>query len=221
MYYVDNIADVVIESAGQGTDKVSSSASYTLNANVEQLFLTGIAGIAGAGNTSNNIIYGNAGNNQLSGGLGNDSLNGGLGNDVLIGGAGNDTLFGGLGDDTYLFGTGSGKDLIKNEDILGFGNDIVLFDAGITADQVWLRKSGNDLQVSLIGTADSFNVQNWYTNTMNRIDSLQLADGKTLLASEVQTLVSAMAAFTPPAIGQTSLTTQQHAALDSVIAASW
>jgi VCBS repeat-containing protein len=221
LYYVDNIADVVIESAGQGTDKVSSSASYTLNANVEQLFLTGIAGIAGTGNTSNNIIYGNAGNNQLSGGLGNDSLNGGLGNDVLIGGAGNDTLFGGLGDDTYLFGTGSGKDLIKNEDILGFGNDIVLFDAGITADQVWLRKSGNDLQVSLIGTADSFNVQNWYTNTMNRIDSLQLADGKTLLASEVQTLVSAMAAFTPPAIGQTSLTTQQHTALDSVIAASW
>ena len=97
----------------------------------------------------------------------------------------------------------------------------MFFDAGITADQVWLRKSGNDLQVSLIGTTDSFNVQNWYTNTMNRIDSLQLADGKTLLASEVQTLVSAMAAFTPPAIGQTSLTTQQHAALDSVIAASW
>ena len=48
-----------------------------------------------------------------------------------------------------------------------------------------------------------------------------LADGKTLLANEVQTLVEAMAAFAVPALGQTNLTTAQHTALDGVIVASW
>jgi Ca2+-binding RTX toxin-like protein len=205
--------------ASEGTDKVSSSISYTLTANVEQLFLTGIAGLKGTGNSQNNIIYGNSGNNQLFGDAGNDSLNGGAGNDLLDGGLGLDTLVGGAGNDTYILGMNSGRDIINNNDATG--NDKLLFDAGINADQVWLRQLGNDLEVSIMGTANSVKVQNWYSNTANQLDSLQLADGKTLLANEVQTLVEAMAAFAVPALGQTNLTTAQHTALDSVIVASW
>jgi hypothetical protein len=37
----------------------------------------------------------------------------------------------------------------------------------------------------------------------------------------VQQLVDAMAAMTPPASGQTSLSTEQHEALDSLLATSW
>ena len=218
-YYVDNVGDIVTELANEGTDKVSSSVSYTLTANVEQLFLTGIAGLQGTGNSQNNIIYGNSGNNQVFGDVGNDSLNGGAGNDLLDGGLGLDTLVGGAGNDTYILGTNSNRDLINNNDATG--NDKLLFNAGINADQVWLRQLGNDLEVSIIGTANSVKVQNWYSNTANQLDSLQLADGKTLLANEVQTLVEAMAAFAAPALGQTSLTTAQHTALDSVIVASW
>jgi Ca2+-binding RTX toxin-like protein len=218
-YYVDNTGDVVTELASEGTDKVSSSISYTLTANVEQLFLTGIAGLTGTGNSQDNIIYGNNGNNQLFGDAGNDSLNGGAGNDILEGGLGVDTLVGGAGNDTYIFGMSSDRDLINNNDATG--NDKLLFDAGINADQVWLRQLGNDLEVSIIGTANSVKVQNWYSGTANQLDSFQLADGKTLLANEVQTLVEAMAAFAAPALGQTSLTTSQHTALDSVIVASW
>ncbi|MBH1971482.1 MAG: calcium-binding protein [Moraxellaceae bacterium] len=148
------------------------------------------------------MIYGNSGDNHLDGGLGDDSLNGGL------------------GDDSYQFGLLSDHDRINNTDASD-GLDVVLFDAGITADQVWLRHVNNDLEVSIIGTTNSVKVQDWYSLPSKRVDALQLADGNTLLASEVETLVSAMAAFTPPAIGQTSLTTQQHAALDTVIATSW
>jgi Ca2+-binding RTX toxin-like protein len=219
LYYVDNVGDVVTELTNEGTDKVSSSINYTLTANVEQLFLTGIAGLNGTGNSQNNVIYGNSGNNQLFGDVGNDSLNGGAGNDLLDGGLGLDTLVGGAGNDTYVLGINSNRDLINNNDATG--NDKLLFDAGINADQVWLRQLGNDLEVSIMGTANSVKVQNWYSNTANQLDSLQLADGKTLLANEVQTLVEAMAAFAPPTLGQTSLTTAQHAVLDSVIAASW
>jgi Ca2+-binding RTX toxin-like protein len=220
LYYVDNVGDIVTELANEGTDKVSSSISFTLTEHVEQLFLTGIVGATATGNAASNIIYGNEGNNQLFGGAGNDSLNGGLGNDVLAGGVGNDTLVGGLGNDSYVFGMGLGQDTINNTDTAN-GHDTVLFDAGISADQLWLRQLGNDLEVSIMGTTNSVKVQNWYSNTANQLDSLQLADGKTLLANEVQTLVEAMAAFAAPALGQTSLTTAQHTALDSVIVASW
>ena len=220
LYNVDNAGDMVAELANEGTDKVNSSISYTLIANVEQLFLTGIAGLTGTGNDLNNIIYGNGGNNQLDGGVGNDSLNGGLGNDVLMGGLGDDSLKGAEGNDSYLLGLSSGRDLINNEDASN-GLDVVLFDAGITADQVWLRQVNNDLEVSIIGTANSVKVQDWYSQPNKRVDALQLADGKTLLTSEVETLVSAMAGFTLPAIGQTSLSTEQRSALDGVIAVSW
>ena len=86
-----------------GKDDVTSSVSYTLPTNVEDLSLTGLDGLSGIGNESNNQIYGNSGSNTLSGGAGNDSLYGGSGNDSLLGGDGTDTLFGDDGND-YLDG---------------------------------------------------------------------------------------------------------------------
>ena len=221
LYTVDNAGDVVTELANEGVDAVNSSIDYTLTANVERLFLMGSANVMGAGNDLHNTVYGNNGNNLLSGGVGNDTLNGQAGNDTLDGGIGNDYLKGGLGDDTYVFGLNAGRDTIDNTDV-GNGNDKVLFTAGVTADQVWLRQVNADLEVSIIGTNDRVLISGWYSSAAKQVDSLQLADGKTLLASEVQTLVAAMAAFTsPPPLGQTTLTANQHTALDSVIAASW
>jgi hypothetical protein len=45
--------------------------------------------------------------------------------------------------------------------------------------------------------------------------------GKVLQSTAVEALVTAMAGLTPPALGQTSLTVAQQAALEGVIAASW
>lgn len=84
VYIVDNIGDVVTESAGAGNDSVQSSVTYVLRSNLESLTLTGVEAINGTGNTSNNTIIGNVANNILDGGAGIDVLVGGLGDDVYI-----------------------------------------------------------------------------------------------------------------------------------------
>ncbi len=47
-----------------------------------------------------------------------------------------------------------------------------------------------------------------------------MADGKTLLDSQVNNLVQAMSAFAPPAAGQSTLAGQYQTVLTSVIAAN-
>jgi len=81
-YIVDNIGDVAEENSGAGNDRVQSSVSFTLGANVEELVLTGIAGINGTGNAGVNIINGNNGSNMLDGAAGADLMRGGLGDDI-------------------------------------------------------------------------------------------------------------------------------------------
>ena len=90
-YVVDDAGDVVTELFNEGTDTVQSSIAYTLGADVENLTLTGAAGIYGVGNSDGNVITGNGAANFLAGLAGNDTLDGGVGADGMIGGAGNDT----------------------------------------------------------------------------------------------------------------------------------
>ncbi|MFZ2452128.1 MAG: calcium-binding protein, partial [Methylovulum miyakonense] len=92
-YIVDNIADNIVESGGQGIDTVESSVTFTLAANVENLVLTKTIAINGTGNASDNRLTGNAGINILDGGAGNDKLDGDAGADTLMGGEGDDTFF--------------------------------------------------------------------------------------------------------------------------------
>lgn len=89
-YVVDNAADVVTEELNQGTDHVYSFIDYTLEENVENLTLVGLAATEGTGNALNNEIRGNDVGNTLKGMDGNDTLIGGLGADTLTGGNGND-----------------------------------------------------------------------------------------------------------------------------------
>ena len=73
-YFVDNAADTVIESAGQGNDAVFASVNYGLTANVETLVLQGGADLQGFGNGSANSLFGNTGNNLIDGGAGADAM---------------------------------------------------------------------------------------------------------------------------------------------------
>ena len=203
VYLVDNTGDVVNEGASAGTDLVQSSVSYTLSVNVENLTLTGATAINGTGNTANNVITGNVAANVL---------NGGAGADVLAGGAGNDT---------YLLGRGWGADTIQENDATAGNRDVLQFMAGISRDQLWFRKVADSLEVSVIGSTDKMTVSNWYLGDAYHVEQFKTSDGKTLLDSQVQNLVNAMAAFAPPAAGQSTLPAACVTALTPVLAANW
>ena len=180
------------------------------------------------GGNGDDVIWSNAGSDTLIGGAGNDQLVSGAGADSLDGGSGSDTLVGGSGNDTYLLGRGYGNDTIIQAGSAAGDLDTARFLNGISVNQLWFGRHGNDLQVSVIGTSDRFSIDRWYkTNDaggadINKVEQFQTSDGgKTLLAAQVQNLVNAMAAFAPPAAGQTSLSSAQSAALNPVIAANW
>ncbi|RQO49210.1 calcium-binding protein, partial [Variovorax sp. KBW07] len=173
------------------------------------------------GGTQDDILNGGAGADLLQGGDGNDTLNGDAGNDTLDGGAGNDALNGGVGNDTYLFGRGSGRDTVSDYDTTAGNLDSAQISAGVSADQLWFTKNGNDLSVTIIGTSDQLTISNWYASGSYRIEQFKTSDGRVLLDSQVQSLVDAMAAFSPPTAGETNLPSSYQSSLNTVIAANW
>ncbi|MCU0920789.1 MAG: calcium-binding protein [Burkholderiaceae bacterium] len=115
VYAVDSASDVVVELAGEGTDRVSSTVNWVLGSEVENLTLAGTAAISGTGNGLANTITGTTAANAIDGGAGDDTLSGFDGNDTLTGGAGNDRLSGGNGADRFRFvTTGDGTDTITD-----------------------------------------------------------------------------------------------------------
>ncbi len=149
-YVVDNAGDVVDEGSSPGgdVDTVNSSISFslvigaTVQGVIENLTLTGIAGISGTGNAADNHLIGNAGVNKLLGNGGDDTLDGGAGADSLDGGTGLNQITGGTGNDHINVGSGDdtvfytskldGKDIIDNFDgdtVVGAGHDVLNLDA--------------------------------------------------------------------------------------------
>lgn len=215
-YYVDSTKDVVAEFTGEGIDTVYSNIAYVLGNHLENLTLTGGAAIKGTGNALDNRLVGNSAANSLSAGAGNDTLDGG---------AGNDTLLGGLGNDTYLLGRGYGTDTVIENDASSGNADSVRFLAGINVEQLWFREVGKgkntSLEVSVIGTDDKFIIDKWYAGDQYHVEKFEMADGKVLLESQVQGLVDAMASFSPPSVGQTTLPENYQTTLNSIMVANW
>jgi hypothetical protein len=106
-FWVESDGDVVLESAGAGSDTVNASITYTLADTLEKLTLYGAADINGTGNAAGNNIRGSEGNNLLTGMGGSDTINGGLGDDTIVGGANRDVMTGSGGLDHFVYKTAS------------------------------------------------------------------------------------------------------------------
>jgi trimeric autotransporter adhesin len=136
IYYVDNVADVVVELGSDNTkdQEILSMGNYndvvvvaatatnyvlTANANVEDMMAA--SAFTGA---STDVAIDMTGNDLAQGLIGNNAKNvlmGMAGDDVLAGFLGDDTLLGGFGDDMLI--GGAGNDLMQGD----AGNDTFLF----------------------------------------------------------------------------------------------
>jgi Ca2+-binding RTX toxin-like protein len=139
---VDNIGDVVVENANEGTDTIESSISYALTTNVENLVLTGTSNINGTGSNLNNTITGNNSDNNLDGGAGNDTLNGGAGNDTY----------------TFNVDTAQGSDVIA--EVTGAGNDTISFIGNTSVTLDLNTTTSQSVNANLVLTVTKFNVEN-------------------------------------------------------------
>lgn len=186
-YYVDNLADIVVELNNEGSDTVFTSLSaYSIKdlINVEHLTLQGTLAASATGNLLNNTITGNSNNNvingmegiddikgmggsdRIDGGIGNDTLDGGTGNDTLLGGLGDDSLSGGLGANVLTGGTGADTFVINEAAI------DTITDLGGT-DNLKVSKFGNvtaTLGASWKADSDTYNNGNVYITTGYNVD---------------------------------------------------
>jgi len=119
-YFLNNAGDVVTENLGEGVDTVVAGFSYTLvGTNLENVTLTGSAGLTATGNALDNVLTSNTGIDTLTGGLGDDIyvLNNAADTVVENPGEGTDTVATSFG---YLLTVGS-----HLENVTLFGSDPV------------------------------------------------------------------------------------------------
>jgi Ca2+-binding RTX toxin-like protein len=219
--------------SGSGNDTVDGGAGNDslLGGSGDDQLLGGVGDDtlnAGSGNDVLNsgdgtdILDGGSSDDQLLGGAGNDALTGGSGADQFTGGTGNDTLTGGSGNDLYNFSRGDGQDTISDSAPISGNQDRALFGTTINPLDLVISRQTNDLRLAIHGSSDRITVQNWYVGTTNRIETLQAGNGQTLLSTQVDQLIQAMAGFTQ----QTGLTwdqaiDQRPQDVETVLAGSW
>jgi serralysin len=169
------------------------------------------------------LVVAGQGNDLLTGTGGNDLLICGAGNDILVAGKGSDILVGGGGDDVFRFAIGDGSTAIVNGLATNSAASGELqLGAGITADNLWFVRSGNDLAIEVMGTHSAITVTDWFDSTAYQLRDITAGGQK--LDGQVAQLVQAMATYSSSHPGFDATAVAQvpnDAALHAAIAAVW
>ena len=93
----------------------------------------------------------------------------------------------------YRFGPGAGQDTLNENDATAGNSDLV----DVSSDRLNLvfSYSGSNLLMQLHGTSDTLTVQSWQSGTANQTEVFRAQDGSTLLHTQVNQLIQAMATF--------------------------
>lgn len=207
-----------------GTDHLTSLLALTTDANAT---LDASANVGIVKTDSNPLdgalVVAGKGNDLLTGTGGNDLMIGGIGNDTLVAGQGSDILVGGGGDDVFRFALGDGSAAIVN----GLSTNTVAsgelqLGAGITAENLWLVRSGSDLEIEVMGTHSAITVSDWFDGAAYQLHDITAGGQK--LDGQVAQLVQAMATYSSSHPGFDATAVAQvpnDAALHAAIAAAW
>jgi len=144
--------------------------------------------------------------------------------DFISFGAGGQTITGTGTNDIYSFAKGNGADILNNGVATNktATNELVL-GAGVATNQLWLKRTGNNLEIDILGTKDSVMVSNWFNGIGYQLQDIKTADGSKIdaqIGQLVQTMASysaSHAAFNPT----TATVMPTDPTLQSTMAAAW
>ena len=170
-------------------DNGTTLSSDEINVLAQETEGTSGADILNGGDTADDIIHGNDGD---------DTLYGNGGNDTLDGGAGNDYLEGDKGDDTYIWGVGYDNDTINNKVLshgkrgnpVEGGNDKLQFTDATKNENVFWQRYEDDMLVTLCDTDETLVIQDWYKNSLNRIDQIMFSDNEIYSADDIDQYIN-------------------------------
>ncbi len=159
----------------------------------------------------------------LTASSGNATLTATGNNDTLIAGSGTSTLSATGSSDFYQFGRGAGQAIIVNGASANTSASNELdFAAGISNQQLWFLKSGNDLQIDVMGSSSKTTVAGWFTSPRSQLS--EITAGGLKLDAQVSQLVQAMATYSSNHSSFNPMIASQapnDTALQNSIAAAW
>ena len=122
--------------------------------------------------------------------------------------------------DRYLFSVGDGQDRITDYSTASGEIDHIVFDNTLSANDFWFARNGNDLDIYTIGADDKVSITNWYSNGYYQIESIEVGNA-VLMNTQVDQLVSAMAAYDSPQGAGSVVPQAVQDELAPVIAQTW
>jgi len=181
------------------------------------------ANLGSATFTGINIAVATGTHDKITGNSATDTLTAAGSSDTLVAGTGGGTLIASGSGDFMSFGTTAGSVAIINGTSANTtASNELDFGSGLTDEKLWLKQSGNNLVIELLGTSTAVTVRGWFAHTYNQLGSIT-AGGLTL-DTKVSQLVQAMATYQTahPTFDPTTATTMPtDTTLQNAIAADW
>ena len=224
-------ATTLISDAAGNTLEAGTGSTTALYAtdDVAVDLATGTAAVNGASASDTLVgitnVVTSGSNDTLTAGSGTDTLTANGSGATLIAGSGTDQLIDSNSGGFYQFGRGDGTAVIVNgaSGATSPSNELD-FGAGVSDEQLWFARSGNNLQIDIMGTNSAVTVNGWFSNAGNNLQ--EITAGGLEIDSQVSNLVQAMAtytatnfAFDPTASGNTQA--PNDPTLQTAIASAW
>lgn len=103
-----------------------------------------------------------------------------------------ETAYGAARSNVYQVTAITGQAQINLSSASGSKNEID-FLSGITDQNLWFERAGNDLKIDLLGTSTSTTVRNWFSGSAGALQ--EITAGGLKIDSQISQLVQAMATY--------------------------
>jgi YD repeat-containing protein len=212
--------------SSNGTETLSSTGAIRnlIGSNADAIVLNGAGNTGTISSTSSGDTLTVSGTgNTLIGGTGTDSLTTSSNGNTLIAGTGATTMTDSGTQGIYQYGTGNGvAHIVNGAASNGSASNQLQFGSGNSDEQLWFIRSGNNLQIDLMGSQSQVTVNGWFAATGNQLQAITAVGLQ--IDSQVSQLVQAMATYSTnnPSFNPTTASqVPNDANLQGAIAAAW